>query len=368
MKGFYVLYGVEASYYAAKIRACLRHKRVPFTERLADRAAFRDVILPRVGWPVIPVLFTPADETLQDTADMFDTLESRHPAPATLPPEAPGRALCHLLEFLGDEWLKIPALHYRWNHDRAFAIAEFGRNNDPDLPAREQQRIGEKIAARFEGWLGPLGVDAGTIAAVEAEYGALLDGLDAHFEACPFLLGAVPTLADFAFHGPLYAHLYRDPNSGALMRARAPRVAAWVERLRDGDTPHRDAGAIDAVPATLVPVLRRLLRDCVPVLESTAAVLERWLPAQAADEPLPRHAGEHAFVIGRGEAHEAAGTRAVYPFDLFKLQRVLDAADAAPGGREAALPLFAGIGAERVLALAPAARVERRAFRLHRAA
>jgi len=54
-------------------------------------------------------------------------------------------------------------------------------------------------------------------------------------ETHDFLFGARPNLAEFTLYGPLYAHLYRDPESGAIMKAKAPRVAAWTERLLSGD-------------------------------------------------------------------------------------------------------------------------------------
>jgi hypothetical protein len=41
---------------------------------------FREEILPSIGWPVITVLLTPAGASVQDTSDMVDLLEARHPA------------------------------------------------------------------------------------------------------------------------------------------------------------------------------------------------------------------------------------------------------------------------------------------------
>eukprot|EP00959_Pyramimonas_sp_CCMP1952_P409564 8583323-Pyramimonas_sp.AAC.2 len=37
-----------------------------------------------------------------------------------------------------------------------------------------------------------------------------------------------PSLGDVALMGPFYAHLYRDPVPGHLMKTRAPLVARWV--------------------------------------------------------------------------------------------------------------------------------------------
>ena len=62
----YTMYGGDISWYSGKARAYLRFKDVPFQELPADREAYKKVILPRVGWPVIPVVITPEDEVLQD--------------------------------------------------------------------------------------------------------------------------------------------------------------------------------------------------------------------------------------------------------------------------------------------------------------
>ena len=79
---------------------------------------------------------------------------------------------------------------------------------------------------------------------------AIIDELEVHFEnglnivtgetgagksilvnAIAYLLGGRPCLADFAFMGPMYAHLYRDPYPSVIMKNVSPRVAEWVERM-----------------------------------------------------------------------------------------------------------------------------------------
>jgi len=78
-----------------------------------------------------------------------------------------------------------------------------------------------------------LGITEETRGCIEHSYEAFLDEFSAHLQQHKFLLGGRPCLADFAFYGPLYAHLYRDPASGEVMKSRAPKVVKWVERLRD---------------------------------------------------------------------------------------------------------------------------------------
>ena len=73
----YDFYGAEVSYFSGKVRAYLRYKRIPFSEITPTRDIYRDVILARVGWPVIPVVVTPEDETWQDSSEIIDNSRRR---------------------------------------------------------------------------------------------------------------------------------------------------------------------------------------------------------------------------------------------------------------------------------------------------
>ncbi len=362
------LYGVEGSYYTAKIRAYLVQKEIPFREVRSDRRVFAEVIIPRVGYPVIPVVVTPDDEILQDTADMIDSFEARHAAPVLIPATPRRRMAAYLLELYADEWLKLPALYYRWHYDSAFAIAMMGRNNDPDANPAEQRRVGAKIAREFQSWPAHLGATEATRAAIETSLLEFLALLEAHFAASAYVLGAAPTLADCALMGPLYAHLYHDPHSGAILRNVAPNTCAWIARMR---TPPADgargAPAGDEVPASLVAVMRHLARDYVPVLTTAMPLLQAWLGARGADD-IPRYAGRHRFTIGAHTHYAAEGLRSIHPFEQWKLQRVLDVFASFAGRDEtAARDVLERTGAAALLTLALPQRLVRRGFRLTRA-
>ena len=140
------LIGAPVSYYTAKVRAYLRYKQIPFFEIPAAREVYRDVIIPRTGVRFIPVLITDQDVAVQDSAAILDHLEERYPAPRIAPQDAVGQLLAALLETYADEWLVLPAMHYRWNvpENRAFAIEEFGRLSQPDATLAEQRALGER--------------------------------------------------------------------------------------------------------------------------------------------------------------------------------------------------------------------------------
>jgi len=145
--------------------------------------------------------------------------------------------------------------------------------------------------------------------------------------------------------GPLYAHLARDPYPGRLMRANAPHVAQWVERMhfKQGtlslaarqptrfhllaDMPAGPAGTNctenflpnDAVPATLFPILQQMFDDHLPVFLDTLTNLKRWRQDQSTKRLLPRSIGVHTFRI-RG----VEGKRMIFPYLVWMFQRPID--------------------------------------------
>jgi glutathione S-transferase len=320
MTAGYDLYGSETSYFSGKVRAYLRYKRIPFAEFLNTPDAYRKVILPRVGWPVIPVVVTPEGETLQDSSEIIDELELRFPDAPVYPSTTKQRLAGLLLEVYGDEWLKLPAMHYRWNKNYDFAIAEFGKMSLPGGEVEAQREAGLKISKPFAGALPFLGVTPRTEEAIEKSYEGLLAELDAHFAVYEFLFGTRPSIGDFGLIGPLYAHQYRDPASGELMKRIAPHVARWVERMMI--PPHPKGGeflARDEVPASVLPPLQRMMREMIPVLVSTAHHFARWVEANPGATEVPRAIGTHVFSLG-----DVKENRAIFPFDLWMLQRPLD--------------------------------------------
>ena len=315
------LIGAPVSLYTGKARAYLRYKQIPFDEVLSTREVYRSLIVPRTGVRYIPVLITDDDVAIQDTTDIIDQLELRYPERSIYPTSPAQRLVALLFEVYGDEWLVIPAMHYRWNvpENRAFALREFGATASPSSTPDEQLAIGEQLARPFAGALPPLGISERSGPAIEASYTQLLLDFDRHLEDFPFLLGSRPSIGDFGLFGPLYAHLYRDPYSGRALRQRAPHVAAWVERLLE---PAAEPGAFlpdDRVPETLLPLLQRMFREQVPVLRDTADQIAVWAAADPTRRELPRALGRHTYSIEGIEEQ-----RAVYPYSVWMWQRPHD--------------------------------------------
>jgi hypothetical protein len=213
----------------------------------------------------------------------------------------------------------------------------------------------------MKGMLPLLGITPETGAAIEAHLRELLDVLSAHFAVHPFLLGSRMSLADLALLGPLYPHLYRDVVPGRLLRATAPAVCAWIERMNH---PEPGAGAFlpdDALAPTLRPLLDLVGRDAVPWLLDDLAAVEAWADTRPADtdEP-PRAVGFHDTAV-RG----VRAQRFTSPYTLWMVQRPQDAyAALAPADQARVRHALAGTGIEALLEYRPRHRLAKRHFKL----
>jgi glutathione S-transferase len=350
-------YAAEVSYFSAKVRPALRYKGLPVLELLADPRAYREVILPRTGLAFIPVVITPEGETWQDSSDILDELEARWPEPPLYPPTPVQRLVSHLIELYADEFLLLPAMHYRWSfpESEAKARADFAAvTGDPDSARAFADRIKTFVPA--------LGVVPATASAIEAHARGLLADLSAHLSRHAYLLGQRPSLGDCALMGPLYAHLYLDAVPGRLLRETAPRVCHWIERMNHPDPDASGAWVPrDELPDTLRPLIERIGADAVPVLLDTVRAFESWADSRPADlDTPPRAVGTHRTTL-----HGVDFERYTSAYTLWMVQRCLDAyRSLAPREREAADRAFRGTGCEALFAHAPRHRLGKRRFRL----
>lgn len=320
MSDQYTLYGAQMSLYTGKVRAYLQYKNVPYKEVFSSLSVYKKTLIPHTGVKVIPVVRTPENEYLQDTSYIIDVLEQRIP-PRSVTPTSPRQAMVSsLIEMWADEWLLIPAMHYRWNkHNTPFIYQEFGRVVLPSMPAWLRAIAGKKLAKRFQGFVPMLGITDKTIDAIEYWYEHhVLRLLDLHFAKHDYLLGSRPCLGDFGLFGPLYAHLFRDPVPGKIMRALAPNVVAWIQRMNQ---PVKTVGQWlpdDEIPQTVDLLLRRQFEEFWPVLERTVQAADKWAKEHDKQQAIPRGIGSVAFTIGK-----SSGTRVAFSHHLWKLQRLL---------------------------------------------
>ena len=356
MNDKHILYGTEFSLYSGKARSYLRYKRIPYDEVLSSLGVYRETIIPKTGVRFIPVVKTPDGHYLQDTSNIIDSLEQSFPERSVMPDTPCQHLAALLLELYGDEWLLMPAMHYRWNFDNfPFIYDEFGRCLSPRWPGFVRRILGKRIGARFRGFLPLLGITDANRDALEDWYEKdFLQALDRHFKDHDFLFGGRPSIGDFGLIGPLYAHLYRDPYPGTLMRRDAPNVAAWVERMIHPTEQYGEWLAHDEVPETLTPIFKRMFAEHWPVLTATATELGQWATENEGPE-IPRNIGEHQFFIGGVEE-----TRAILPGSIWKMQRPLDCyASFSDSARQKANVFLEQVGGLSALKFQPPARVTR---------
>ena len=362
----YLHYAAEVSLYSGKTRAYLRYKNIPFREVTPTMQVYREVIVPAVKRPIIPLVRTPEGELLQDTTVIIDALEQRFPNCPIYPTSPQQKLVALLLELYGDEWLVMPAMHYRWQYKRqnlAFILGEFGGMLKPGWPKPLGRLAGIPPALMFGNmYKSYFGLKRGMHKAVEASYLGFLDEFNEHLAAHDFLLGSRPSIGDFGLVGPLYAHLYRDPAPGRLMKKRAPRVARWVERMQNPQPLSGDFLADDQIPDTLMPILARQFREQFPVLQTTVQRVGEWAVTHPERKYPPRTLGKHRYTL---EGHSAE--RMVQPYVQWMLQRPLQHYQTLiPEQKAHADHWLAPIGGVEALTIAPAVWLDYRQHRLQR--
>ncbi len=250
------VYGSRISYYTGKLEAYLRYRGIDY-ELLAmmDHA---EEIVAGAGALQMPVIRLDDGRWLSDTTPILAWFETQQ-RNASIYPEDPGmRFLALLLEDYADEWLWRPAMHYRWSyrHDREHAS---GVLSDEQLPTFRRPRFAKRrfiTRRQFGGFVRGDGVNDATREHVERTVMTAFDLLEAILAERPFLLGERPTIADFAFMGPMFRHLSMDPTPAELMRQRAPRVYTWVARMWEAESRPETAALLSDIDAPLAALLR----------------------------------------------------------------------------------------------------------------
>ena len=373
----YTLWGGPLSLYTGKVRSYLIKKRIPYRELYPSHPGYGSRILPALGFFVVPVLEAPDGTIVEDSSDIIDYLEARHPEPSFAPPTPLQRTAATLLCAFGSEALLQAAMHYRWSfldQHGDYIRAEFGRAASLSRDRRDRVATAEPVMAQMQGHLPHLGICADTIPAIEAACLDLLAALDDHFLHHPYLLGGRPSMADFGLIAPLYAHLARDPVPCALMKSRAPNVYRWTERMNlanidDGEFPEMEDTypTGDALPGTLEPVLALLFQDWGPELTAATAHYNAWVDASPGmpGGQLVSQSGERAVHPSLGQiSYEWRGVtvrRSCSPQSLWHFHRAASCARALEGDAgERWRALVTRTGGDQVMALALARPMRRK--------
>jgi glutathione S-transferase len=302
----YILWGASWSLYTAKVRPYLIKKGIDYVEINPSHPHFNDSIMDKVGYFTVPVLETPEGEVIADSTEIMEFLEPKFPDLPMLPADKSLAALAHLIHSFGSEGLTKSAMYLRWNtsfDNRLFARNEFERT----LATPE---LADGFAQSMRAYLPILGVtlDHGVDVAIETSIDKLYQTLNEHFLNYPYILGGVPSLADYGLMGPLYAHHGRDPASSNALKQRAPALYRWIETMQRPPVPDPEVWQVpqeyfqvDNLPDTLISFLKLIGESFVPEIIGTIALYHQWLDTQ---EP---EAGAVVDVEGQKRCHQVIG-------------------------------------------------------------
>jgi hypothetical protein len=276
---------------------------------------------------MVPVLLRESSkgvDFLQDTTLAIEKLDASLKASQQVVPRTPVQQhFAHLVELMGDEArLKLEAMHYRWNYKKEnalFVLQEFGRAVLPNMPSLFQTIAGLPFALLFNHATNEvLGVVPELHQPLESWYHDFLNAFEDHLKQYPYLLGHRPCIGDFGLLGPLYAHLARDPYPKKLMQEKAPRVYDWVQRMIQ--LPKQTLGDFvkdDAIPESLIPLLKLLLEDQTPLFHKCIEKVDDWFKNNKG-YVVPR------FIPGRQvfSVRGVESTRKIEPYIAWMFQRL----------------------------------------------
>jgi glutathione S-transferase len=316
MTGKIRLFGSELSPYSVKVRSYFRYKGLPhewLPRTPANQAEFQKY----AKLPLIPLVVTPDGQVVQDSTPIIERFEADHREPSIVPDDPALAFLSALIEEYGDEWGNKWMFHYRWNYkaDRwatAERIALQMAGAQGPLGVAQARAM---VADRMTGRLGFVGSSEKTKPLIEASFKRVLGLLDKHLASRSYLLGGRPSLADFGLWGQLY-EAATDPTPGGKMRASAPHVMTWVQRMTEPKT----EGPFEAWPAlgaTLMPLLT----------DEVAGLFLPWSVANAAAIA----GGSKSFEVPLGGTAWSQEPQKYHARSLAELRRKYEAAKSAPG-------------------------------------
>jgi glutathione S-transferase len=265
------VYGASISYYTGKLEGYLRFKEIPY-ERVTSSPRIMRRLLKETGADQIPAVELPDGRLLTDTTPIIDWLEAQYPEPPVIPRDPLQAFASRLLEDYAEEWLWRPAMHYRWSY-RTDALHLSRKIVDELLGGVPLPAFLKRIAIRrrqYGGYVRGDGVSRETWDHVEGIYRKTLAQLEAIFERRPYLLGDLPTLADFGFFASMFRHFAQDPTASDLMRQHAPGVFEWQARLWNARASRLRGALIPGIPADWSPILSEIGSAYLPFLNANA--------------------------------------------------------------------------------------------------
>ncbi len=253
---FYRLQGALGSPFSMKMRAVLRHRRIPHLWE-GGTAGFASAQTMKAK--VIPVLVFPDGRLENDSTHLIALLEAAHGERSLTPNDPAVAFLSLLIEDMADEWFSKAMYAYRWARPvdqeqccrwLAFDVLQGG---GPDTIAQMGAGFRDRQIDRMQ----RVGCGPDAQPAIEASAARIMAALDRHVVQTAYLFGSRPSAADFALYGQL-TQLASDPTPQALMREAYPWLYRWLLRMDDlsGEADGEWSDALDT------PTVTALLAEC----------------------------------------------------------------------------------------------------------
>lgn len=227
-----ILHHYPTSPFAEKIRLILGYKKLPWKSVMIPMIMPKpDVVALTGGYRKTPVLQIGAD-IYCDTALICDVLEHLQPEPSLYP--EPSKGMGRTLAQWADTTLFWTAMAYNF---QAPGIAQVFANAPPEAA---KAFADDRQAMRS-------GMPRMPAADATAAYKSYLRRMSDMLDDWPFLLGEVPSIADFAAYHPLWFTRTRTPAMVGVLNA-TPAVLAWMDRMADiGHSSFEKCSAADAL-------------------------------------------------------------------------------------------------------------------------
>jgi glutathione S-transferase len=281
-QGKLILWGANWSLYTAKVRPYLIKKGIPHVEVCPLHPHYEACVQPKIGHFTVPVIEYPNGDIIADSTDILLQLEKEYPESPIDPADKALATLAWFIHNFGSEGSVRTFMHYRWTlttgaeneQDRAYVVDEFERSsNYPGQTAID--------------YLEPLGIVDGQKEIIEAFTEKLCDILQRHFTKYPYILGGLPSAADFGLVCSFYAHLGRDLSSSVRIKSKYPCLYRWVETMNRAQNLDQELWNVEPeffnvneLPSTVIELLELITSIYGPELLATAGAYHEWLNAE----------------------------------------------------------------------------------------
>jgi glutathione S-transferase len=245
-----ILHHYPTSPFAEKVRLMLGHKKLAWKSVVIPMVMPKpDVVALTGGYRKTPILQIGAD-IYCDTALIADVLEHLQPEPSLYP--EPSKGMGRTLAQWADTTLFWTAMAY--NFQPAGTAQVFA-----GAPPEAAKAFAEDRQAMRSGAPRMPAADAA------AAYKSYLRRMSDMLDDWPFLLGALPSIADFAAYHPLWFTRTRTPAMAEILNA-TPAVLDWMDRMAEmGHASFEKCSATDAIAiaaaATPAPLPDEVFQD-----------------------------------------------------------------------------------------------------------